>query len=180
MIPSTILLRYARSLADVVMENQEDSSVTRDLMTYRSVFQSVPNLLDAFHSPAVPRERKEEILTQLMDLYPVCRTAANFLRVLLQHNRMRYFHEIFDLYVQVVNERKGIIAAEVIAAHALSEAELARLREVLARVSGRAVSLKVSTDGDLLGGIVVQMGSTVFDGSIRQQLEELKERLKST
>ncbi len=177
MIPLAIIGRYGRSLADVVLQSGEEKAVTEELLMYADIFQAVPDLLLAFDSPAVPRDSKEKILSELMSKYPVSITTANFLKVLLSHNRIRFFKEILDLYLKTVNERKGIVTAQVSAAAPISEDNLSRLRSMLSEVTGKTVTLSVRTDSSLLGGIVIQIGSTVYDGSIRTQLTELKQRL---
>ena len=112
-----------------------------------------------------------------MARYPVSSTTANFLRVILQRNRIRYFEEIFDYYLKSVNIRKGIISAEVASAQPLSEKELSALRGSLSGATGRTVILNVRSDPKLLGGLIVQIGSTVYDGSIRRQLAEMQQQL---
>lgn len=180
MIPSAVLGRYARSLADVVFEENLEPEVTGDLETYEQIFQAVPDLLDAFHNPAVPRETKTKLLAELMARYPVHSISSNFLRVLLQHSRMLYFHQIFQSYRKAVNERKGIVSAIVSTATPLSQTELKSLADKLAGFTGKLVNIEMRIDADLLGGVVVQMGSTIFDGSIRTQLDAAKRRLSET
>ena len=106
MIPSAILGRYARSLAEVVFEENIEPNVTGDLATYSEIFRAVPDLLEVFHSPAVPREAKDKLLEELMTLYPVSPVTSNFLRILLQHNRIRFFEQIRDSYFKSVNEQQ--------------------------------------------------------------------------
>jgi F-type H+-transporting ATPase subunit delta len=177
MIPSALFARYARSLADVALETGTEPSVSSDMATYRQIFQAVPDLLSAFDSPAVPREAKEKLLAELLARYPAHGISANFLRILLDHNRIRYFHEFADSYVRITNERKGILSASVTTASDLGEREMGRLRESLVQATGKRISLSVRKNPDLLGGLVLQIGSTVYDGSIRTQLEEMKRRL---
>ena len=177
MISTAVLLRYARSLADVALELHDEESVSRDLAVYQEVFEAVPELLEAFDSPAVPRDAKEKVLSALLDRYPVLKVTENFLRVLLQHNRILYFGQIYGGYVKTVNERKGIETARVTAATPLSERELASLRESFSKLTGKIIKLEVQTDSNLLGGVVVQIGSTVYDGSIRRQLAEMRRHL---
>ncbi len=177
MIPMAILGRYARSLVDVAAGAQEVEDVSRDLAMYREIFLAVPDLLKAFDSPAVPRDAKERLLSSLLSRYPVHEITANFLRVLLQHNRILYFDQICQAYVMAVDERKGIVTAKVATAAPLSEGELVSLREILSGVTGKIVRLDVETDVNLLGGLVVQVGSTVYDGSIRRQLAEMRRYL---
>lgn len=180
MIPSAILGRYSRSLAEIVFEQGVERKVTEDVALYGDIFRAVPDLLEVFHSPAVPRDSKERMLSELLIRYPVHPVAANFLRVLLQHNRIRYFEPIRDGYLKSVNERKGIVSAQVTAAVTLSADEMKKLTDLLAGITGKRVHVELTTDAGLLGGIVVQMGSTIFDGSIRTQLAEMKKRLAET
>ena len=177
MIPSAILGRYARSLAEIVFEQNVEQKVTEDLNTYSEIFRVVPDLLAAFHTPSVPRETKEKLLAEVMALHPVCQIASNFLHVLLQHNRIGFFQQIMDAYLKSVNERKGIVSARVTSASPLSAQSLKSLENKLAGVTGKLVNVESQTDASLLGGIVVQVGSTIFDGSIRTQLSEIRRRL---
>ncbi len=177
MISSAVISRYARSLADVVSEKQIVAEVERDLGLYREIFLAVPDLLDTFHNPAIPREVKQQILSGLLGRYPVSPITENFLKLLVDHSRLRYFHEILDLYTKTLNERRGIVTAQVASAAPLSEGELTDLRESLARATGRSVILDVRTDKELLGGLVVRIGSTVYDGSVLRQLAEMRRRL---
>ncbi len=177
MISSSLFSRYARSLADVVMEMGIVDEVGRDLELYREIFLAVPDLLDTFHNPAIPMEAKAKILSELLARYPVSRTTENFLKVLVDHHRLRYFHEIFDLYTKTLDARRGIVTAQVASAAPLSETEQRELRESLAQATGRSVILDVQTDKELLGGLVVRIGSTVYDGSVLRQLEEMRRRL---
>ena len=178
MTSSAVLARYARALADVAFRQNEEEVVGSELEGYRQIFEAVPGLLDAFDNPAIPREAKRNVLSEVVARYPVRPTTANFLHVLLEHNRIRRFDEVLAAYGKVINERKGIVAARVTAASPVPESDLAALSERLARATGRVVQLSVSTDPDLLGGVVVQIGSTVYDGSVRSRLAELKRRLR--
>jgi F-type H+-transporting ATPase subunit delta len=177
MIPSAVFARYARALADVTLEKNEDAAVLKDLSTYREIFRQVPALLDALDSPAIPRESKENVLSELLVRYPVIQSTSNFLRILLRHHRIRYFEDICDLYQRTLNERRGIIAARVTSAVPLSEEDVSALRTSLAGATGRQSVLTMQTDPELLAGVVVQIGSTVYDGSIRTQLDEMRRRL---
>jgi F-type H+-transporting ATPase subunit delta len=176
-ISSSILSRYARALADVTLEKGEEAGVRRDLAAYREIFRQVPALLDALDSPAVQRDAKERVLAELLSRYPVRLSTANFLRVLLAHHRIRYFAEICDGYDRTVNERQGIVAARVTTAAPLSDQQISLLQESLCRATGSRVTLSMATDPAILAGVVVRIGSTVYDGSIRTQLDEMRRRL---
>jgi F-type H+-transporting ATPase subunit delta len=176
-IPSAILGRYAKSLSDVAFEEKIEQEVTANLEMYNGIFQAVPDILVTFHSPAIPRDAKGKLLTELLARHPVHPITSNFLHILLQHNRILYFPQILKGYLKAVSERKGIVSAMVSTASPLSQQEVASLREKLAGITGKSVSIELNTDASLLGGIVVQVGSTVFDGSIRTRLNSVKRYL---
>jgi F-type H+-transporting ATPase subunit delta len=177
LIPSAILGRYARSLTEIVFEEDLEEEVTGDLKAYGEIFRVEPDLLVVFQTPAVPRESKEKLLNELTTKYPVNPVTSNFLRILLQHNRIGFFQQILDLYLKLVNEHKGIVTARVTTAVALSEQETAKLGEKLSAITGKSVNVEQQMDETILGGVVVQLGSTVFDGSIKARLAEMKRRL---
>jgi F-type H+-transporting ATPase subunit delta len=176
-ISSAILMRYARSLADVAFDAGQEPAVTTGLKTYLEIFRAVPDLLEVFDSPAIRREAKEKLLSNLFVKYPISKITGNFLLALLRHNRIRCFSEIFESYLKLVNSRKDIVSAQVTVAAPLSEIEIQNLSQSLAQAASKTVTLDVRTDADLVGGLVVQVGSTVYDGSIRTQLIEMKRRL---
>jgi len=177
MISTVVYARYARSLVDVVTEEGIEAEVSRDLQVYLDIFSAVPDLLSAFDNPAVPRDAKERVLSELVARYPVNGHTENFLRVLLANNRIRHFSEIVEYYGKALNDKKGILAARVTAASKLSEKEASLLAERLSSALGSKITMSLATDPELLGGLVVQIGSTVYDGSIRKQLSEVKQRL---
>ena len=179
-ISSAILGRYAKSLSDVVFEEGVAEKVTEDLKTYSEIFHAVPDVLETFDSPAIPREAKENLLKELIARYPVHTLASNFLRILLDHNRIRFFQEIRDAFLQLVQEQMGMASAQVTAAEPLSQQELGNIEKRLSAMTGKRVTAQPQTDPSLLGGIVVQIGSTVYDGSIRAQLADIKRRLTET
>jgi len=176
-ISSAILGRYARSLAEVGFEQNIEATVTEDLKTYSEVFKAVPDLLEAFDSPSVPREVKEKLLDSVIEVHPANPITHNFLKVLLQHNRITSFQQIYEIYLDEVNEHKGVVSAKVSTASPLDLPELQALGERLSSATGKQVKTETQTDADLLGGIVVQIGDTIFDGSIKTKLAEMKRRL---
>jgi F-type H+-transporting ATPase subunit delta len=176
-ISSAIFVRYAHALADVALQSGNEAEVRSDLDTYREIFRQVPQLLEALDNPAIQREAKDNLLRNLLKRYPAAPSVQNFLRILLDNYRIRYFAEICDAYVRTVNERKGIVAARVTSAAPLRAAEQAVLRASLMRATGKEVNLTAASDPELLAGVIVQIGSTVYDGSIRTQLEEMRKRL---
>jgi F-type H+-transporting ATPase subunit delta len=178
-IPSVLYASYSRALADVALEIGSEPAVTKDLLVYREIFCEVPDVVAALHNPGIPKAAKERVLASLMEMYPVAAATGNFMRVLLDHNRFVYFGEIVDCYLRTLDERKGILPALATVASPLAEAQAEDLRRNISGAISHEVKLEVRSDPGLIGGLVLQLGSTVYDGSVRKQLENIKRRLTS-
>jgi len=178
-ILSSLYASYSRALVDVVLEMDAEPAVTKDLLVYRQIFREVPEVVGALHNPGIPKAVKERVLVALMERYPVCSLAGNFMHVLLDHNRFAYFGEIVDFYLRTLDERRGILPALVRAASPISELQVEELRRNISKVMGRKIKLEVRSAPDLIGGLVLQLGSTVYDGSVLKQLESIRQRLIS-
>jgi F-type H+-transporting ATPase subunit delta len=178
-IPSSLYASYSRALVDVALEIGSEPAVTKDLLVYRQIFREVPEVVAALHNPAIPKAAKERVLSALMEKYPVTATTGNFMRVLLDHNRFTYFSEIVDCYLRTLDERNGILPALATVVSPLTEAQAEDLRKNITEATGHEVKLEVRPDPGLIGGLVLQLGSTVYDGSVRKQLENIRQRLTS-
>jgi F-type H+-transporting ATPase subunit delta len=99
------------------------------------------------------------------------------LRVLLKNSRLTEIGEINKKFSSVLEERSGAVSAQITSARSLSENEKAEMQANLAKLTGKTVSLKFETDETLIGGVVTRLGSTVYDGSVKTQLEELKQQM---
>lgn len=179
MIPSSLYASYSRALADVALEVGSEPAVTKDLLVYRQIFGEVPEVVAALHNPGIPKAAKERVLSALMEMYPVAATTDNFMRVLLDHNRFAYFCEIVDCYLRTLDERNGILPALATLASPIEGAQAEDLRKRISGAIGQKVKLEVRSDPGLIGGLVLQLGSTVYDGSVRKQLENIRRRLTS-
>jgi F-type H+-transporting ATPase subunit delta len=178
-IPSSLYASYSRAIVDVALETGSEPAVTKDLMVYRQIFLEVPEVVAALQNPAIPKSAKERVLSALMEMYPVAATTGNFMRVLLDHNRFAYFGEIVDCYLRILDERNGIVPALATVASPLTEAQAEGLRKDISGAIGHEVKLEVRPDPGLIGGVVLQLGSTVYDGSVRKHLENIRQRLIS-
>ena len=177
MIPTALFARYARALADVALETGTEEAISGDLDTYRQIFAAVPEIVDALQNPGIPRPVKEGLLSALMRRYPAAEISGNFLRVLLDHNRFAYYREICEEYHRVLDERRGVIPAVATVVAPVAEPQRAVLRKRITEALGQAINLEFRTDPELIGGAVLQIGSTVYDGSVRRQLAEVRQRL---
>jgi len=173
----TVARRYAVALADVVTKTNETTSVQTELKIWEEMMSSNSQLLEAFSNPSIAHDNKEKVLENLIEKTKPTKTTANFLRVLLRNSRLTEISEINERFAVVLEERSGAIAAQVTSARPLSEAEKADLQTNLNKLTGKNVSPNFEIDENIIGGVITRVGSTVYDGSIKTQLENLKEQL---
>jgi len=173
-----MLGRYARSLAEVAFEQSIEEKVAKDLQMFSEIFYHHPDVRKVFDSLAISRDEKEKLLDALLTEHPVTPIASNFLRLLLERNRMHSFQRIFNQFLELVNKRKGIVSAKIVTATPLDRDGIGQIEKRLGNITGKTViTAAVKTDENLLGGIVVSVGNTVYDGSVRTKLNEMKRRL---
>ncbi|HKP45529.1 MAG TPA: ATP synthase F1 subunit delta [Pyrinomonadaceae bacterium] len=179
MSSQTIARRYATALADVLAGRAEQEEVRNEIAEWERMLSSSPELLEAFSNPTVAYEQKHRLLSELLDRTKVRPTTANFLQVLLRNQRLSELSQVNGKLSQILDERAGIVSADVISAQPLPSSTTQALGETLGRITGKKVTLNFSTDESLIGGIVTRIGSTVYDGSVRNQLDRLREELAS-
>jgi len=169
----TVARRYALALADVAIERREEREVQAEMSSWAVMIESNPQLREVFANPTIPYEQKRRVLEDLISRSKVRQTTAGFLQVLLKNQRLSQLKDVVDRFANVLNERSGVIAANVMTARDVPEKSKKALREALATATGKTVQLNFMTDVDIIGGMVTRIGSTVFDGSVRTQLEQL-------
>jgi F-type H+-transporting ATPase subunit delta len=173
----TVARRYAAALADVISERGEQEIVQRELGDWERMISANGALLEAFRNPTIAYEQKQNVLNELITRTKVRPTTANFLRVLLKNQRLAELPQVNAKLTQVLDERAGIVSAHVISAHPVSASTKALLEEKLSQMTGKRARLSFETDESLLGGIVTRIGSTIYDGSVTNQLRRLREEL---
>lgn len=173
----TIARRYGTALADVVLKTGETETVKSELKAWEEMMASSADLLSALANPSIAHLDKEKVLESLISKTNPSKTTANFLRVLLRNNRLTEIAEINDKFAAVLEERSGHVAATVTSARELSADQKGELKSNLERLTGKQVQLNFNIDQSIIGGVVTRIGSTVYDGSVKTQLENLKEQL---
>lgn len=174
---TTIANRYGRALSDVVFSKGEQKVVQDELRGFVEMFESCPELKDVFANPTVSIQQQKGLLESLLQRTKPGTTAANFLRVLVQNYRLALLPEIYQAFARQVDEKMNIITAEVVTAGTISEDQKNILSQQLRKVTGKEVRLNFATDPSIIGGVVTRIGSQIYDGSIRNQLDMLRSRL---
>ena len=175
----TVARRYASALADVLADQDDEAVVREELKAWEQLVEGNPLLLEALTNPTVAYDQKSKVLNELIAKAKVRPTTANFLRVLLRNQRFAALAPINAKLAELMDERAGVVSAEVVSARPISESVRNALEETLQQITDRRVRLSFATDETLLGGIVTRIGSTIYDGSVRSQLERLEQELAS-
>lgn len=171
--------RYAAALADVAFEQKSGDRVKKHLAAFVDAFFGSADLRNFIESPAIAPEMKHKVIEELgakMDLAPAVR---NFAYVIVNHRRTEMLREIQQAFEAELNARLGIAEAEVTSARELNAAEKERMTKALERRTGKKIEARFRQDESLVGGAVVRVGSTVYDGSVREQLTRLREQLET-
>jgi F-type H+-transporting ATPase subunit delta len=170
--------RYAEALADVATARNQVEQIDNEVRVFAETMKSSRELHDMFASPIVSQTDKLKVLEALIGRTRTGQMTANLLRTMLSHHRLQHVAEVYEQFRREMNERKGLIIAEVTTATQVGAAEQARLGRTLEQMTGKQVEFEFKTDPSLIGGVVTRIGSVVYDGSVRTQLREIKERLK--
>lgn len=177
MTESTVARRYARALYEEAERAGSVEQIDDDMATIRATLESSKELEAFFQSPIISREKKEAVVASLFG-ERLASLTRSFIGLLIEKQREDLFPEVARAYGALRDEQQGVVEATARTAIALSEEEEQHLVQALERKTGQTVRLRVVQDPALLGGVVVRIGDTVYDGSVRHQLETLRERME--
>ena len=170
--------RYAKALLEIGKDDGQLETYAQDLSQMAELLQSSQELESALANPAFALEERKDILSVFMEKLGISGIAANFFKLLLDRGRIDGARVISAIYAELLDEERGIKRAEVVSATSLDEAAISRLKETLKKVAGQDVHLEVKEDPSLIGGVVARIGDLVLDGSVKSQLENLKDSLR--
>ncbi len=177
---ATVSNTYARALADVVMSKRLDPAATlAEAQQIASLARENKVLREVWETPAISSEQKRAVLDAIAGRAGLSQTVRNFVAVLIDHRRTRFLGEIVRQFAQELNQRLGFAEAEITTARELGKDECGRLEGDLARVTGKKIRAHYSQDRQILGGAIARVGSTVYDGSVKGQLERIRAALSS-
>ena len=169
--------RYARALSQVAVQDDRETRVQEDLGSFGTTLRTSPELAETLMSPAIPFAPKRRIVEELADRLSLSEITVNFILVLLEYGRIGEYDEYVEAYTQVTDLRAGIVRGVVTSARSLDGEVRNRLESVLSEISDAQVRLSYEEDDSLIGGLRIRIGSVIYDGSIRTQLEEVRRRI---
>jgi F-type H+-transporting ATPase subunit delta len=178
---AAIDLRYARALSAVIHDQKLDAAATQaQLGDFADMLDASPDLHEVLGDPSMPEPQKLRLLDAISAKAQLSQPVRNFLALITHHGRLADLRDMIAGYATLVDEDTQIAEAEVTSAFALNDATRKLLEEQIGKLAGgQKVRATYSQDASLLGGAVVRLGSTVYDGSVRTQLQQLKQRLVS-
>ncbi|MFN2428260.1 MAG: ATP synthase F1 subunit delta [Candidatus Binatia bacterium] len=169
--------RYARALLEVATKETDPVKAGDDLTAFATVVSQNDELRRALASPKVPASGKRAIVEAIGDKLKLATPVAKLLALLATRDRLDILDDLAVVYRERLQEQQHVVRADVTSAAPLDAARTKSLEARLASVTGRQIVLEASVDPTLIGGLVAKIGSTVYDGSVRTQLERMRERL---
>ena len=172
-------LRYARALAQVVSEQRLDAvAVEAQLREFVTLLESNRELREALQNPSIAEAQKLRVLDGIAAHTGMSRAVRNFIAVVAHHERLHELAGMAGAFHQLADEATRVCEAEIVSARPLDEANRRLLEQKVAGLTGgERVKATYREDPSLLGGAIVKVGSTVYDGSVRAQLEQMRKRL---
>jgi F-type H+-transporting ATPase subunit delta len=170
-------LQYANALADIALEQGAAEPVLKQLADFNAAYQESAELRNFLASPAVEREAKHGVIEKLTARLGASKIVRNFLFVMIDNQRTTLLPQMLETFRLVLQQRQGMAEATIISATALNDAQKSQLQQTLEKLSGKKISAKYSQDPALLGGVQVRIGDTIYDGSLRNQLNQMRARL---
>lgn len=175
----TVARRYANALYEEADEAGRLEDVDDDVFMLRRSLETNDQLSRFFKSPVIPQEKKDKIVRDLLEDRVEALT-LRFLRLLIHKDRETLTKAILDQYQSLRDEHRGIVDARVRVAQPLADEDRETLVEALETKTGMSIRLHIEEDPELIGGLVIRIGDRVFDGSVRNQLANLRDRLRES
>ncbi len=171
--------RYAGALVDVALEKKQAEQVKVELAAFAAMIRESADLHAFLSNPSIARASKHAAIEELVERMGASRTLRNYLFVIVDQRRAGLLPEIEQAFSALLDARRGITEATVTSAADLTAKDRAELDAVLTKLTGKKVQAQFKTDAALIGGAVVKIGSTIYDGSVRAQLDRLRVRMIS-
>jgi len=169
--------RFARALADILTAPEAASDAVVKLRAFNDLQKASPELSGILISPAVPSRKKKAAVARFATELGFTPVLKNFLFVLIDHRRTPLLGEILVSLEAILDARRGIVRADIHSARPLEEGQRREVEAALGRVTGKQVFGQYAVDEALIGGLVARVGSRVYDGSVRGQLQAMRRRL---
>ncbi|KMY68621.1 hypothetical protein AAU61_03030 [Desulfocarbo indianensis] len=178
MTNSIVAKRYAKALLELGRDDGNIEKYGQELTDLIGLLDQAPELEQVLSNPGFELDDRKAVLTKILDKMGPSPMVANFYKLLMDRGRIGEIRGIQTVYTKLLDEARGITRAEVTSASALKDEEIQKLKDSLKAVAGRDVQIEVKEDPSLIGGLKARIGDLVLDGSVKSQLESLKDSLR--
>jgi F-type H+-transporting ATPase subunit delta len=171
--------QYATALAEIALAQGTTEPIRHQLMEFGKGYAQSAELRNFLSNPAVPPKAKHGVIEAIVQRLGAGKIIRNFLFVVVDNQRAQQLPQMIETFQEVIRQRQGVAEADVESAMELNAAQKTQLLETLERLTGKKIQAKYTLDPALLGGAVVRIGDTIFDGSLKNRLNQMRTRLAS-
>jgi F-type H+-transporting ATPase subunit delta len=168
--------RYAKALLDVLFPSKAELG-REQLHRFLGILSAQPDARTLLENPTLSAERRRELVNRIAETLGLDKSIRNFLALLVDRNRLDLLEEVLSIYEDLLDGRLGVVKARVTTALELDPRQESEIAARLQAITGKKIRMEVSVDPSLIGGLLAQVGGTIYDGSIRQQLETFRNNL---
>jgi len=168
---------YASALYELAKEKSELNKVEDGMNGLKELLNESSNFKEMILNPTVTKEEKNKVIIKMADKYSFCKTLKKFLGFLTNKNRLFFLNQIIDSFLNFMSSSKGELKAKLLSSKELSKAELENIRDELSRDFQSPIKIDYKHDPDLIGGLVIQVGSVMVDTSIKSKLKQLQKSM---
>jgi F-type H+-transporting ATPase subunit delta len=177
---ASVASTYARAFADVVLDAHLNADrCIAELRAIASLLAESVELRRVWENPAIPAEQKRRVLDIIAERDGIPKQVRNLVAILIDHRRIHFLQPIVAQVEKELDARLGFAEAQITSARELGDAEKREFEAQVGKLTGKRVRARYGRDASLLGGAVVRLGSTIYDGSVKGQLERLKQAISS-
>ena len=178
MTNSIVAKRYAKALLELGRDDGNFEKYGQELTAMVGLLDESPELEQVLSNPGFELDDRKAVLAKILDKASPSLIVANFYKLLMDRNRIGELRGIESVYSKLLDDARGITRAEITSASALKDEEIQKLKDSLKSVAGREVQIEVNEDPSLIGGLKARIGDLVLDGSVKTQLDSLKDSLR--
>jgi F-type H+-transporting ATPase subunit delta len=175
----TIAKRYAKALVELSEEKKIVDKTKADLASFMSAVEALPAMQKLFSSPVFTPEHKKAVITELSGKIGMQPTTQRFIEHLAETGRIRYVKEVYEAFLEILADRLNRASVRLTTAAAVNPADLTDIKKKLEVLTGKQVDIEAKVDAGLIGGARAQIGSVIYDGTIKNQLNKMRNQLMS-
>ena len=168
---------YALALYELAKENSELNKVEDAMNSLRTLLDESSDFKEMILNPTITKEEKNKVIIEMVDQYSFCQTLKKFLGFLTSKNRLFFLNQIIDSFLNFLSSSKGELKAKLLSSKELSKTELEKICNELSKDFKSALNIDYKYDPDLIGGLIIQVGSVMVDTSIKTKLKKLEKNM---